>query len=252
MTGQTRTFDLALVAGRRPDLLARTLESFGDTVFPAFRFDRVIANIDPFCGTADDGRACADLIRARFPDALISMPDSPGFAAAVMRLWQSSQSDILFHLEDDWLALEPITPAEVEAELTGDVAGLTLMCATKNTRNQRFQTARRIVVGADGTSREVFVNAFSTSPGFMTGDFARRAAALMRPEFDPEKQFYRSLNPALEEFAFRHRCKFAFGKHSPFMIRDIGRDWQRAQGLVKSYDRRSGRSVWSRTDGGAV
>ncbi len=250
MTSQTKSFDLVLICGRRPALLERTLASFSQSVFPAFRFAVVIANIDPFCGTATDGRICADLVRARFPDARIFMPDSPGFAAAVIRAWQASESDILLHLEDDWLALEPITPAEVEAELTGDVTGLTLMCATKNSRNQAFQTARRIMVHADGTAGDVFVNAFSTSPGFLTGAFARKAATLMRPEFDPEKQFFRSLNPALEAFAFRYRCKFAFGKRGPFMIEDIGRDWQRENGIVKTYERRTGRSVWTGTGEG--
>lgn len=250
MTSQTKSFDLVLICGRRPALLERTLASFSQSVFPAFRFANVIANIDPFCGTPADGHICAGLIRAHFPDASVFMPDAPGFGAAVMRVWQASTSDILLHLEDDWLALEPITPAEVEAELTGDVAGLTLMCATKNTRNQAFQTARRIMVHPDGTSGDVFVNAFSTSPGFLTGDFARKAATLMRPEFDPEKQFFRSLNPTLETFAFQHRCKFAFGKRSPFMIKDIGRDWQRENGIVKSYERRSGRSIWTATGEG--
>lgn len=249
MTQQSKTVDLVLICGRRPALLERTLASFAQAVFPAFRFSNVIVNIDPFCGTAADGHICADLIRRHFPDALIFAPDTPGFGAAVIRAWQASESDVLFHLEDDWLALEPITPAEVEAELTGDVMGLTLMCATKNTRNQPFQTARRIMVGTDGTSRDVFVNAFSTSPGFLAGGFARKAAALMRPELDPEKQFFRSLNPDLEAFAFQYRCKFVFGKRSPFVIKDIGRDWQRENGIVKSYERRSGRSVWTGTGG---
>lgn len=246
---QTKSFDLVLICGRRPALLERTLASFGQTVFQAFDFANVIANIDPFCGTASDGLLCADLIRTRFPEVRIFTPDTAGFGAAVIRGWQATQSDIVMHLEDDWLALEPITPADVEAELTGDVAGLTLMCATKNTRNQRFQTARRIIVNTDGTSRDVFVNAFSTSPGFMTGDFARRAATLMRPEFDPEKQFFRNVNPALETFAFQYRCKFAFGKHGPFLIEDIGRPWQRENGIVKTYERRSGRSTWTGTGG---
>lgn len=59
-------------------------------------------------------------------------------------------------------------------------------------------------------------------------------ALLMRPGFDPEKQFFRNLNPAMEAFAFQHRCKFAFGKQSPFLIEDIGRRWQRENGVVKT------------------
>ena len=89
MTDPSKSYDLVLVCGRRPVLLERTLASFCRTVFPAFRFANVLVNIDPFCGTVADGHACADLIRAAFPDAQIFMPDRPGFGAAVIRLWIS-------------------------------------------------------------------------------------------------------------------------------------------------------------------
>ena len=245
MQGAHASYDLTLICGRRPELLQQTLASFAPKVFAHFPFANVIANIDPFCGTDEDGAACAALIRSHFPQAQIFMPDHPGFGAAVMRIWQASHSDIILHLEDDWLALEPIMPDRVERDMTGDVMGLTLMCATKNTRNQQYQTARRRIRRADGTEEDQFVNAFSTSPGFFAGPFVRHAATLMRPEFDPEKQFSRSLNPDLEAYAMQYRCKFLFGSTSPFIVEDIGRPWQREKGIVKSYERRTGRSTWS-------
>ena len=65
----------------------------------------------------------------------------------------------------------------------------------------------------------------------------------MVPEFDPEKQFFRSLNPALEAFAMDYRCKFLFGKSGPFLVEDIGRDWRDQQGLGKWLIK--GQSVWA-------
>lgn len=238
-----QSYDLVLICGRRPELLARTLDSFGDRVFRHFPIRAVIANIDPFCGTEADGDACAALIGARFAGAQVFRPDTAGFAAAVIRCWAATKADVVIHLEDDWLALEPLAPARIEAELQGDVRALTLMSATKNTRNQRFQTARRRVRRADGSEEDLFVNAFSTSPGFFEGDFLRRSAALMLPEFDPEKQFFRSLNPALEAYAMQYRCKFLFGEQGPFLVQDIGRDWRDARRIGKWLVR--GQSVWA-------
>lgn len=239
----TTTFDLVLICGRRPELLARTLASFQERVFCNFFFANVIANIDPFCGTVADGEMCRDLILSTFPAAHIIMPEQPGFCAAVIRVWQRTNSDIVLHLEDDWLALEPITPERVVPELTGDVKSLTMMTATKNTRNKAFQTCRRRVRNAEGVEEDNFLNAFSTSPAFFSGDFLRHAAGLMDPGFDPEKQFFRSLNPALETYAFQYRCKFLFGTESIFLIEDIGREWRDGQKLGKWLVK--GQSVWA-------
>lgn len=238
-----RSCDLVLICGRRPDLLARTLDSFGEKVFAQFAFQSVIANIDPFCGTTADGDACEALIRARFAEARVFRPDTAGFAAAVIRAWSATRAEVVLHLEDDWLALEPLDPARIEAELQGDVQALTLMSVTKNTRNQRYQTSRRRITAADGSTEDIFVNAFSTSPGFFTGGFLRQAAALMVPDFDPEKQFFRSLNPALEAFAMQYRCKFLFGRTGPFLVQDIGREWRDAQKIGKWLVK--GQSVWA-------
>ncbi|MBS0565159.1 MAG: hypothetical protein JSR87_12005 [Proteobacteria bacterium] len=238
-----RGCDLVLICGRRPELLARTLESFGEKVFAYFTFGAVIANIDPFCGTDAEGGECERLIRARFPQAQVFRPEVPGFAAAVIRTWAATRAEMVLHLEDDWLAIETLEPARIEAALQGEVKALTLMSATKNTRNQQFQTSRRRVRHADGSEEDIFVNAFSTSPGFFEGDFLRRSAALMLPEFDPEKQFFRSLNPALETYAMQYRCRFLFGREGPFLVQDIGRDWRDARRIGKWLVK--GQSVWA-------
>ncbi len=47
MTGERPHLDIALVSGRRPELLARTLASFGTDLFAGFAIDGVFANIDP-------------------------------------------------------------------------------------------------------------------------------------------------------------------------------------------------------------
>lgn len=235
-------YDVTLIAGRREGLLARTLESFGRDVFPNFPLRRLIANIDPFMGDAEEGDRCAALIRRQFPDALIFRPEMPDFASAVIRAWSATTAPRVLHLEDDWLALEPIGPDRIEPLFEPDVGAVTFMCVSKHTRGLYHQTSRRVVKKGRRIVQDFLVNAFSTSPGVFDGDFLREAARRMKPGLDPEKQFFRQINPELEEHALPRRCMFLRGTTRRELIVDIGREARAAQGLVKLYE--NGASVW--------
>jgi hypothetical protein len=232
----TNTIDLVMICGRRPSLLARTLASFGELVFPHFRFSNVIVNLDPFMGDPSGGDACAEMLRDAFPQVMIFRPDVPGFAAAVKRAWSATSSDFVFHMEDDWIALDPITPASMLALMQpDDVQAVTLVCATKHTRGLPHQTSRRITRGPRGyIIGDELINAFSTSPGMFKGPFLRQAADLLDVRFDPEKQFFKQLNPALEELALPNRCMFLRGTTQGNAVADIGRDYRDQFKLKKS------------------
>lgn len=238
--------DVTLIAGRREALLARTLESFTRDVFPHFPIRRLIANIDPFMGDAAEGDRCETLIRSHFPDALIFRPDTPDFASAVIRAWSATSAPRVLHLEDDWLALEPITPQRTEPLFEPDVGAVTFMSVNKHTRGLYHQTSRRVVKKGRQIVEDFLVNAFSTSPGVFEGDFLREAARRMRPGLDPEKQFFRQINPELEAHALPRRCMFLRGTTRRELILDIGREARAAQGLVKLYEK--GASVWRQAE----
>lgn len=237
------SYDLCIVCGRRPDLLERTLASFGQQVFRHFTFDRVLANIDPFCGTQQDGDEVARLITSRFPQATLFRPAEASFGAAVIRLWQATSADIVLHLEDDWIALEPITPQDVESRLAGRVAAVPLMTAEKHWGGHSlYQTRRKKyrLAGVPVWTRRV--SRFSTSPCFLSGPFARACAAMMDARLDPEKQFYTGSNPALERFSEQHDALFLVGKAGPNVIEDIGREWRDERNISKTVV--DGVSVW--------
>lgn len=238
--------DVTLIAGHRVALLARTLESFTRDVFPNFALRRLIANIDPFMGDAAEGDRCEALIRDHFPDALIFRPETPDFASAVKRAWATTTAPRVLHLEDDWIALEPITPARTEPLFEPDVGAVTFMSVNKHTRGLYHQTARRQVKQGRQVIEDFLVNAFSTSPGVFEGDFLREAARRMKPGLDPEKQFYRQINPELEAHALPKRCMFLRGTTRRELILDIGREARAEVGLVKVYE--NGASVWRKAD----
>lgn len=242
------TYDLCLVCGRRPDLLERTLASFGQQVFRHFTFGRVLANIDPFCGTEQEGDEVARIITRRFPRALLFRPSEASFGAAVIRLWEATSADTVFHLEDDWIALERITPGDVESRLSGRVAAVPLMTAEKHWGGRSlYQTRRKKyrLAGLPVWSRRV--SRFSTSPCFLSGPFARTCAGMMDARLDPEKQFYTGSNPALERFSEHHDALFLVGKAGPNVIEDIGREWRDERNISKTVV--DGVSVWQGAHG---
>ena len=244
------TIDLVMICGRRPSLLSQTLASFGARMFPHFRVANVIANIDPFMGDEAAGNDCADLLRIAFaPSAAqlhIFRPETAGFAAAVQRAWRATTSDFVFHMEDDWKAREDITPQPFFDLLApDDVQAVTLVCATKHTRGLPQQTYRRITRSPRGyILKDELINAFSTSPGMFKGPFLRAAADLLDIRLDPEKQFFKGLNPALEALALPYRCMFLRGANERDAIEDIGRDYRDQLGLKKLLI--DGQAVWER------
>lgn len=235
-------YDITLIAGHREALLERTLESFARDVFPNFPIRRLIANLDPFMGDGPEGDRCEALIRRHFPEALIFRPETPDFASAVIRAWSATTAPRVLHLEDDWLALEPLGPDRIEPLFEPDVSAVTFMCLTKHTRGLAHQTSRRVVKKGRRVVVDTLINAFSTSPGVFEGNFLREAARRMKPGLDPEKQFFRQINPELEAHALPRRCIFLRGTTRRELIVDIGREARAAQGLVKLYE--NGASVW--------
>jgi hypothetical protein len=239
-------YDVTLIAGHREALLARTLESFTKDVFPNFPIRRLIANIDRFMGDEAEGDRCEALIRRHFPEALIFRPEVPDFASAVQRTWAATTAPRVLHLEDDWIALEPIGPERIEPLFEPDVGAVTFMAVNKHTRGLYHQTSRRVVKKGRRIVEDKLVNAFSTSPGVFEGEFLREAARRMLPGLDPEKQFYRQINLHLEEHALPWRCMFLRGSTHRELVADIGRQARADVGLVKLYE--NGASVWRQAE----
>ena len=139
-------------------------------------------------------------------------------------------------------ALEPITPERIEEQFQPDVAAVTFMSINKHTRGLFHQTSRRVVKQGRTIVEDFLVNAFSTSPGVFDGAFLREAARRMKPGLDPEKQFFRQINPELEAHALPRRCMFLRGTTRRELVVDIGREARMQAGLEKSYE--NGASVW--------
>ncbi|RVI77377.1 hypothetical protein CN188_22400 [Sinorhizobium meliloti] len=228
--------DLCIVSTRRPDLLATTLRSFSEQVFPNFEIENVFVNLDPFFGDENDHARCAELIKATFPNCILFEPDRPSFSASVRRLWSSTKSEFFFHLEDDWVALETIGKAALSPFSHKAVTQVSFHTAEKkwDVRKNGYFHQRNEYLRLLGIKIPTFRTfpIFTTSPCILRGDFGRQCAALMDVSKDPEKQFYYGVNPSLENYV-RSRKSFIHAPNNAPVIADIGREWQKMNNIRK-------------------
>jgi hypothetical protein len=242
-----RDLELTVVAARRPALLARTLESFHQRLFRHFNLTRASINIDPAWGDASEAAECVTVIRKLFPGAVVFAPEKPGFTAAVKRLWTHSRADYIFHLEDDWLLMEDIEPSLLNHFNDATVAQVSLMAKEKNwdraERGDYHYVKRRASVLGIPLPFRITRNAFTTSPAFTRGTFARGWAQLMNEAFDPEKQMYSGLNLPLEKFARGSRNYIHSGQEHYSLVVDTGREWREARNIEKKII--AGQPIWT-------
>ena len=237
--------DVTLVAGRRPELLRRTLASFQEMYFGNFHIGNAFVNIDPWGGNAEDADTCKDIVLEHFPSADVIQPDKASYGQAVKTLWSMIRSPYALHLEDDWLALEAIHPERIFPLFSSRTRMVSFMAREKNWNGRtKWSVVRRRI---PYTPIKIRHPRFSVSPCFVDGPFAHGYAKLIDPELDPEKQSLGRHNPPLVKYVSRFRCAYLISdrKGEIHVIRDIGREWRMIQGIEKTIH--MGRSIWSET-----
>lgn len=243
------SIDLSLVSARRPELLSVTIDSFKENLFSNFDIKNIYVNVDPIFGTDADHRSVVSIIHQSFPEAIIFEPLTPGFGAAVKRLWSATTADYVFHLEDDWIALRNLDNEILRPFAAPHVQQVSFHTADQNwdigTKGHIHEKKHYFRAFGIKTPFYRIVPKFTTSPSILRGSFARAAAELMMAEHDPEKQFYCSVNPTLEKMAQPFQ-NYIFSPEGVPVIKDIGREWREVQGIRKVIT--NGTSIWSPAD----
>ena len=202
--------DLLLIAGRRPELIEKTLTSINDQI--DIVFDNIIVNLDAWAGDKHDHQKAKDIILSFYPNALINEPAVPGFTKAVKYLWSNIKSDYALYTEDDWIWNVSLNQGDLINQDCG-------MLRFNNIHNE----------GKDY---------YGTSPCILTKAFALEASAVLNLDLDPEKQI-RS-NKALAQIANKHKVKNL--KKYGICITDIGREWRNERNIIKVVKDR--KSTW--------
>lgn len=243
---QSELMDVCIVSGRRPDLLAETLQSFGERLFSHFEIKSVYVNIDPIFGNEDDHEQCEVAIRSFFPGVRIFSPTLASNCAAVARLWAATTAPVVFCMEDDWIVNEPVestilapfqdpSVAQVSFETPGNKRGDYGALQVRESWIRIF--GRRLPL-------KTRVPLFTMSPSFVRGSFARQAARLMDVSLDPDRQFSYGMNVDLEAFA-RPFNNYIHRGSNGFVVSDTGLKWREERGIAKEV--RNGQSYWLET-----
>lgn len=222
--------DVTLVAGSRPDLLKRTLESFTAHIFSQIQVGNVFVNIDLHGGSEDDRNQCKRLVLETFPAAQITTPASNSFGQAVKSLWSLPTSTYFLHFEDDWIASKKLP---IKRILRNSDASIQQWFLVKPRVSHSIIT--KYPCRPNPNFPFFFPHyghpSFTTSPSILRSDFAHQVSFYLRPELNPEKQMFNEMNIPLEKYLSNYRSKSLINWWESRILTDIGRKWQASKGI---------------------
>ncbi len=239
--------DITITATRRPDVLRRTIESFWHNMFAPKRqlVNKVFINIDPIGpGTMEDTR---DVLYDYFAhdQVVYYSPFTASFPKAFIRVWQAAaktDSETVFHLEDDWELRDPIdlTKMYMTLFLYPDLSILRLSAFPSGTNMLRTWNKQ---IFWNGTFFEVPPNlrgllGFSGHPQLIRKDFVRAIVPYLDDSRNPEKQI-KGDNKHFGEYIQSHRFGWYIFQDTRANIIDIGRNW-----MIKHRLRKKGSKAW--------
>ncbi len=105
--------DVVIVATVRADILRMTLQSFCNHFL--YQFDcRAIINVDPMGETDKNNQMdMVNICREYFDEVIYRTPAKPSFVGAMKWGWQQVETNLFFHLEDDWILKTEIDCNEI-------------------------------------------------------------------------------------------------------------------------------------------
>ena len=220
--------DITTSATIRPALLERTLSSFRSGMLSNDYEYRFIINIDPIgeSASADD---VLNVARSHFKEVIFRKPDVPCFAGAVIWCWQQTTSDIVFHLEDDWVLLQPVNLASA------------LKTIADFPQYDSFRLSKRYVpVTNESRVQPSNRNRLALNPVFIRNSFIQQAVRYMLPTKNPEKQL-RITDPECGDFIKKTQHGIYVEQGPGPIIIDIGREWMEQ---TKLYSKKTGFLRW--------
>jgi hypothetical protein len=243
-----KRIDIAMTATRRPDILRVTIESFIKNVFKTTDGFRLILNVDPIgldIDSVDVVAAAADY----FDDIVYNMPEEADFNTAFRWVLSKADSDLVFHLQDDWCAPRPIDfPRMVRVlEKESTLALLRLSMFPSGARCMLNWGAcvfpwngRYFECPSESRTKQRF--GFCGHPSLIKKEFLKKTIPLMDHRHNPENQFHSFYRVVQEVMKWRYGV--FIDPNSPPNVIDIGRDWMRRNNWQKNCDK--SHTVWHR------
>lgn len=220
--------DITTSATIRPDILDRTFSSFRENLLNNNHEYKLIINIDPIGDTGKTPDDVLSVAKKHFTKIVHRIPEAPCFPAAVIWCWKQTESDLIFHLEDDW---EMACSIDLDQLLT---------TISQFPKFDSFLLSRRKVKGV-AANKIIGVPHLSLNPVFIRKKFVHEAVKFMYVDGNPEKQL-RNANPICGEFIKTTKHVRYIEQGCGVIVRDIGREW-----IVKTqYVKNTGFLEWTK------
>lgn len=231
--------DITMTACVRPKIMAKTIDSFFENMFAAYKEQghklNLILNIDPAGKQNCDINDFKPILRDRFDRLKINIPHAPSFPKAFKWVWTniSDDSNYIFNLEDDWELMKKVDILKLIKILENEKRLVLLRFAAfyagpetmKNWNkffpyNGRYYECPEELIGGLG---------FCGHPSIIKSEFVKNIARHLDEDRNPEKQFHRGNRDIVREVLSRRYGVFSFpgdtAPGTPPLIRDIGRQW---------------------------
>jgi hypothetical protein len=229
--------DVTITACLRPEILETTLRSFFDGMFRAHEC-RLIINVDPV-GLDVPQKSVVDVCRSYSPVVVSRTPSEPSFPVAFKWVWMQVEAPYVFHLEDDWELLSPVSLSKMVElmESEPDLAVLRLPrwrteSLTSKNWGHFYPWNGRFFECPEGRKAEL---GFCGHPSLIRGDFVKKTTPYLDEGKNPEKQFH--YNYKIVEVVKKYRYGVYATQNSPPIIREIGEQWKIANGWIKQGNR---------------
>lgn len=212
--------DITTTATIRPDLLYNTLRYFVERMFWEKKNYRMIINIDPI-GEDKSPMDVVAVAKSFFDNIVFNIADEPNFAQAVKWCWKNTESEYIFHLEDDW---HPHKKIKI-SDLTGIM--------DKNLNLISLRLGKNIIKKIDKISKKngfIKYRKIVLNPSLFRGNFIRGIASKMNIENNPERQ----LRTAFKLYRHEEKytgiyCGCGVGRY----VNHTGRAWEKQSNFKK-------------------
>jgi hypothetical protein len=238
LTYRKTPLDLTITSSGRPDLLEITLEGLTKKLLPKVCFGSVSVNIDPIPETSPkENLECLEIIKRYFPDAVITLTESPSFGLAIQKLWGgpfTSKSSYFLHFEDDWNSIRQVNLSAINRMLNKHTRTrqVVLRKEVKSMKRSLFRFNTRLIEFNGG---DIKIPSFSTGPSFINKSFAVKISRMIKPQLHPEKQMVNMSNPELTSFLREYKCRKYIWAYRKEVILDLGVEWYKNIGYDRTY-----------------
>ena len=223
-----------MTATLRPGLVSQTLESFCSNIFRDRDNYRLIINIDPV-GERVKSTRVIEVCNQYFKNVVYNVPASPSFSAAVIWCWSKTESDFVFHLEDDWLSVCKIDINDMVRILKSND---NLACLRLSKYDiPKPTTVKLFAAHYTYTGDNHFItnsnNQFGLNPVLIKKEFIKQALPIMSLHSNPEKQFRPSKNGKMNNLINNWRFGLYGVPGGKATVLDNGRIWREKNNFKK-------------------